>query len=273
MYVTARGGRIYLLTARALNEEVKGAAVEQLRAQVLETQREVAGVNAGITGEPVLEIDEMAQSEKDTTVASVIAFVLVLIIILYGYSEVGRRLKADFCLVVGLAFTMGFTTLAVGHLNILTLTFAPILIGLAIDFGVHLTSRYEEELEKGQPEKQAMEKAMVYTGMGIFTGGFTTAGAFLAMCATNFKGIQEMGIISGGGLVICLVPMMTLLARPAAAPPTQGHGATPGKRARPPRADRAALDGAPSPGDHADPGHVRGRRHPAAQGVVSITTC
>jgi uncharacterized protein len=96
-------------------------------------------------------------------------------------------------------------------LNILTITFVPMLIGLAIDFGVHLVTRYEEEIRHGKTDQQALEKAMVYTGLGIFTGCFTTAGAFLAMGVTNFKGIQEMGIISGGGLLVCLVPMMTLL--------------------------------------------------------------
>src|SRR5262249_3237144 len=49
------------------------------------------------------------------------------------------------------------------------------------------------------------------TGQGIFTGAFTTAGAFLAMAFTSFKGIQEMGIICGGGLLVCLIPMMTML--------------------------------------------------------------
>src|SRR5882724_9865532 len=106
---------------------------------------------------------------------------------------------------------MGFTTLAVGHLNILTITFVPILIGLAIDFGVHLITRYEEELRHGRSDKVSLEKAMVNTGLGIITGAFTTAGAFFAMAFTDFKGIQEMGIISGGGLLICLVPMMTML--------------------------------------------------------------
>jgi len=59
--------------------------------------------------------------------------------------------------------------------------------------------------------KDAMRKAMVVTGLGIVTGCLTTAGAFLAMAATNFRGIQEMGVICGGGMLICLVPMMTLL--------------------------------------------------------------
>ncbi|MCX6906089.1 MAG: MMPL family transporter, partial [Verrucomicrobia bacterium] len=211
MYITYSQGKIYLVTARAINQDSNAPAVDKLRAFVAQTQREVSGVNVGITGEPVLELDEMAQSEKDTSVATVVTFVLVLIIIMYGYGEVTRRIKADFCLLVGLAYTMAFTTLTVGHLNILTVTFAPILIGLAIDFGVHLIARYEEELSHGRPEQEALEKAMVFTGLGIVTGCLTTAGAFLAMCVTNFKGIQEMGIISGGGLLICLLPMMVML--------------------------------------------------------------
>ncbi len=87
----------------------------------------------------------------------------------------------------------------------------PILIGLAIDYGVHLISRYEEELRRGQTREAALTKALVYTGQGIFTGAFTTAGAFLAMYFTDFKGIQEMGVICGGGLLICLIPMITML--------------------------------------------------------------
>ena len=211
MYVTFDHGRIYLVNAHALREDLNFAAVERLRQLVKATQAEVQGLNIGITGEPVLEFDEMAQSKHDATIATVVSLILCALIFIYGYQETGRPLKATFCLVIGLGYTLGFTTLVIGHLNILTITFLPMLIGLCIDFGVHLISRYEEELHRGRTEREALEKAMVYTGMGIFTGCFTTAGAFLAMGLTNFKGIQEMGIISGCGLLICLVPMMTLL--------------------------------------------------------------
>lgn len=211
LYITFGKGRIYLATAQAVSEERRGLAVRRMRELVQETQVEVPGLNVGITGEPVLEHDEMQQSQKDSTLASVISLVIVLIVFVYGYHETGRPLKATLCLLVGLAYTMAFTTATVGHLNILTITFFPILIGLAIDFGVHLITRYEEELRHGRPERLALEKAMVNTGMGIFTGGFTTAGAFFAMAFTDFKGIQEMGIICGGGLLVSLIPMMTLL--------------------------------------------------------------
>ena len=144
-------------------------------------------------------------------VASIVSLVVCALIFIYGYQETGRPVKATLCLIVGLGYTMAFATYAVGHLNILTITFVPILIGLAIDYGVHLISRYEEELRRGRTEHDALVKAIVYTGQGIFTGALTTAGAFLAMAFTNFKGIQEMGIICGGGLLVCLIPMMTML--------------------------------------------------------------
>jgi len=210
-YITFANGRIFLVTAHAPVHDLNGNAVERIRQLIRVTQGEVPGLNVGLTGEPVLEHDEMAQSQRDTTVASIVALVLCALIFIYGYSETGRPVKATICLVVGLAYTLAFATLTVGHLNILTITFVPILIGLAIDFGVHLVTRYEEELRKGRTEPEALTTAMVFTGQGIFVGALTTAGAFLAMWLTNFKGIQEMGIICGGGLLVCFIPMITLL--------------------------------------------------------------
>ena len=211
IYITFNHGRIFLLTTHPPSDDLNGEAIERLRQLIKQTQEEVPGVNVGLTGEPVLDYDQMRQSQKDITLASIVSLVLCALIFIYGYNETGRPIKATFCLVIGLAYTLAFTTLTVGHLNILTITFVPMLIGLAIDFGVHLITRYEEELRHGKTAEAAMTKAMVFTGQGIFTGALTTAGAFLAMAFTHFRGIQEMGVICGGGLLLCFVPMMTLL--------------------------------------------------------------
>lgn len=191
--------------------DVTGDAIDRLRQLIQETRDEVPGVNVGLTGEPVLDHDQMTQSQKDTTVASVVSLFLCALIFIYGYNETGRPIKAAFCLIIGLLYTLAFAALTVGHLNVLTITFVPMLIGLAIDFGVHLITRYEEELRHGKMKKAAIQKALVFTGQGIFTGALTTAGAFVAMIFTHFRGIQEMGIIAGGGLLLCLVPMLTML--------------------------------------------------------------
>jgi hopanoid biosynthesis associated RND transporter like protein HpnN len=226
IYVTYNNARLFVLSAEPTTTNAPGAdAIQQgkdqddhnadcvllLRKLVAQTQLEVTGVNAGVTGMPVLDYDEMVQSQKDTTVASIVSLVICALIFIYGYNETGRPIKATICLIVGLAYTLAFATIVIGHVNILTVTFVPMLVGLAIDFGVHLITRYEEELRLGKSEEAALMTAMVFTGQGIFTGAFTTAGAFLAMWFTRFKGIQEMGLICGGGLVVCFIPMMTLL--------------------------------------------------------------
>jgi hopanoid biosynthesis associated RND transporter like protein HpnN len=235
MYITFAHGQIYLVTARPRATAVVSPAVERMRklmpgfvnlfaaspdvSQAVErmrelmrqTEMEVPGLNVGLTGEPVLDYDEMQQATRDSILASVVTLVISSLIFIYAYKQTGRPLKAVACLIIGLGYTMAFTFLVVGHVNILTVTFAPILIGLAIDFGIHLITRYEEEMRHGRTPVQAVDRATVFTGQGIITGALTTAAAFLAMGLTDFKGIQEMGIISGGGLVLCLIPMMTLL--------------------------------------------------------------
>jgi len=102
-------------------------------------------------------------------------------------------------------------TLTVGRLNILSITIVPILIGLAIDYGVHLIFRYEEEVRHGQSRRLAIGKALGFTGIGVLTNALTIAGAFYCMLLTDFKGVREMGLIAGSGVLVCLVPMLTLL--------------------------------------------------------------
>ncbi|MBL9126938.1 MAG: MMPL family transporter [Verrucomicrobiales bacterium] len=211
IYLTYDGGRLFLLSTRPKHRDVSGDAISRLRHLVAETRLEVPGVNGGVPGGGVLELDEMEQSQPDSIKATVLSLGLVGLIFVLGYNEAARPMKAMFCLLIGLCYSMGYTTLTVGRLNILTITFAPMLVGMAIDFGVHLITRFEEELRNGVHAKLAMRKAMVNTGEGIYSGAFTTAGAFFAMSFTDFAGVREMGIITGGGLLVCLVPMMTML--------------------------------------------------------------
>jgi hopanoid biosynthesis associated RND transporter like protein HpnN len=211
MYLAFDQGQVYLLTVHPRSEALTPKAIEELRRLIGATQFEVTGVNVGLTGEPVLEYDEMRQAGHDSMAASIVAMVLGSVIFIVAYGQAWRPFKAALCLLLGLGCSLGFTTLAIGHLNILTITFAPMLIGLAMDFGIHFISRYEEEMRNRRTETEAIERATALTGRGIIAGGVTMAVAFLAMALTDFRGIQEMGIISGCGVLLCLIPMMTCL--------------------------------------------------------------
>lgn len=211
LYLSFASNQIYAVFASAANEDVEARAVLGMRQLVRETQSFVPGVNAGITGEPVLNYDETHQAGQDVHRAALISLVLVAAIFGVSYRQIRRPIMATVCLLCGIVYTLGFATLAVGHFNLVSITLVPILIGIAIDFGVHLISRFEEELRTGKDQGASARTALVFTGLGIFTSGFTTAGAFLAMMLTDFKGVREMGLISGIGLMVCILPMMTLL--------------------------------------------------------------
>jgi hopanoid biosynthesis associated RND transporter like protein HpnN len=210
-YLAFDRGRVYLLTVEPKSEALTPEAIEELRRLISTTQFEVPGVNVGLTGEPVLEYDEMRQAGRGSMAASIMALVLCSVIFIVAYRQVWRPFKAALCLLIGLGYCLGFTTLAIGHLNILTITFAPMLIGLAMDLGIHFISRYEEEMRDRHTETEAIEQATASTGQGIIAGAVTMAMAFLATALTDFKGIGEMGIISGCGVLLCLIPMMTCL--------------------------------------------------------------
>jgi uncharacterized protein len=210
-YLSFASGKIFVLTAEATDPERETAAIIRLRALVEQTQNEVPGLNLGLTGESVLRHDEMEQARRDTQTATVISLLLTALILMVGYHEFRHPLMATLCLLVGLGYTLGFATLSVGRLNLLSITLVPILIGLAIDFGVHLMSRYEEEVRNGGSSRAAIQQALGFTGVGVVTSALTTAGAFFTMMLADLKGIQQMGLIAGTGMLVCLVPMLTLL--------------------------------------------------------------
>lgn len=186
-------------------------AVEQARQFIAETRKDFPGVTVGLTGEDVISSDEMVTTQSDVETASKIALAGVALLFIIAYQGVVKPLLAVFCLLLGLSWTMGFTTLTIGHLNILSVVFTTILIGLGIDFGIHILERFKEERQKGKEILPALQKTLQGTGKGNFAGAITTAIAFGAMVLTDFIGIVELGWIAGWGILFCMVAMLLVL--------------------------------------------------------------
>jgi len=120
-------------------------------------------------------------------------------------------LRVQIALQLAICWSLGWATLTVGHLNILSVTFAPILIGLADNLGIHLVARYSEERAAGRDFRAAMEVAARQTGPGIVTAGVSVALAFYAVMLANFPGLAELGFIAGSGELLCMIASFTVL--------------------------------------------------------------
>lgn len=121
------------------------AALEALRSHIAEVQRDFPDVNAGVTGGDALSNDEMVAVQHDTMLATVIALAGVAVLFIVAFGQIGRPLLVVAMLMIALGWTLGFATLTVGHLNIFSVSFLPMLVGLGIDVGIHLLARYGEE--------------------------------------------------------------------------------------------------------------------------------
>lgn len=210
-YHTTSGGSVHLLLLRFVERDAESIAL--LRKTVDLAQMAHRNLDVGITGEPLLEYDEMVSSETDSNQSGMLSMVLVAILFGITFRQIARPAAIIGSFTLGAGWTVGFTTLAIGHLNLLTVSFFTILVGSGIDFGIHILMRYEEEFGKHGSSAQALDEALVGTGADIAVSAFATASAFWAVGFTDFKGVSELGIIAGFGILLCLVA--TVLPLPA----------------------------------------------------------
>lgn len=190
-----------------------------------------AGATPKITfagGYAIAQEDE-ALTRTDLQSSLLISFLGVNIL----FFLIFRKLRFLFLMLLPLAmaliWTFGLLQLIYGHVNILTGAFAAVLLGLGIDFAIHLLNLYVGA-SQSQDHARALHFALTQSGRAILMGGLTTAVAFFALGISSFRGFQELGIITGIGILACLTAMLLVL--PALLAWQQGS-AVPSGSARP----------------------------------------
>ena len=214
-YLTSKDDRFFFLLVDSRTQGdsfVKhNASIQALRAHIAAVQNDFPDVQAGVTGGDALNNDEMVAAQRDTMWATLLALLSVAVLFIVAFRQIWRPLLVMSMLILALCWTLGLTTLTVGQLNILSISFLPLLIGLGIDFGIHLLARFGEERDVHNDFDTALQTAFVRTGPGVAAAALTTALAFYAVTLTDFQGLSELGIIAGSGMLLCLAASFTVL--------------------------------------------------------------
>lgn len=172
---------------------------------------EFPSVSVRITGETALEHEELESVSQGATLSGIISFVLVCIVQLIGVRSVRLLVITYIVLTMGLILTAGFAAITVGHLNVISIAFASLYIGLGVDYAVHICLYYRERKARGYSNTEAIRLSMKGVGSSLFLCALTTALGFLAFIPTDYSGVSELGIISGGGIFIGLLISLTAL--------------------------------------------------------------
>jgi hopanoid biosynthesis associated RND transporter like protein HpnN len=190
-------------------------SIDALRALLERTGAKYPALTFGLTGLPVLNNDEMIASQDDSSRASWLALAGVVVLFLIAYRGLRYPLMTVSVLLVGNAWALGWLTLTVGHLNILSSAFAVMLIGIG-DYGVLWVMRFVQERRAGLAPAEATRRTGLAVGPSILTAAVTTALAFYAAMFAELQAVAELGWIAGSGVLLCalacFVVMPALLA-------------------------------------------------------------
>ena len=220
----APGGRLAFILVSPVTDpanplNANKASVDRLRSLVSEVERHHKNLEMGVTGLPVLEHDEMEASQGDTTRSSWLAFVGVLVLYVVVFRTWQAPVISAVPLLLGTVMALGWAALTVGHLNLLSATFAVMLIGMG-DYSVLYVSRYLAECSIQENHGQALEATARSLGGSVATAALTSALAFMAAMLSDFQAVAELGWIAGSGLLFCagaalaLVPALLTLLKP-----------------------------------------------------------
>lgn len=165
------------------------------------------GVTYRITGNAALNTEELQSVKLGGTTAGIISGIGILALLIWGLRGVRPVLATLAVLISGLVLSLGFAALAVGQLNLLSVAFAVLFIGLAVDFSIHFALRVRE----AGGGVEAVRAAAASVGPSIALSAVAAAVGFLSFLPTDYRGLAELGIIAGGSMAIALALNLTLL--------------------------------------------------------------
>ena len=174
------------------------------------------GIRVRITGNPVLNYEEMMGLMRDIGLGGVVTFFFVVFVLLRAFHSWRLVLAAIITLLAGLVWTGAFAAAAVGALNIISIAFGILFIGLGVDFTIHIGMAYIDGLRRqpdpADPEAhaRALDYAIDQVGSSLILCTLTTVIGFYVFIPTDNLGVAQLGLIAGSGMMINLLLTTTL---------------------------------------------------------------
>src|ERR1019366_3371767 len=169
------------------------------------------GARVRLTG-PVPIANEEYATVQDGAIRNGIGTVIVVLVILWLALHSAKIIFAVFVnLFIGLSITTAAGLMMVGSLNLLSIAFAVLFIGLGVDFGIQYSVRYRSERFKTDDLTQALVQAADRASIPLSLAAMATASGFLSFLPTDYKGISELGEIAGAGMLVAFLTSITVL--------------------------------------------------------------
>ena len=164
-----------------------------------------------LTGSVALDDEEFSSVAQGAAIGLGGSFLLVVVWLFAAVRSWRLTVPIALTLVLGLLLTTGFAAVAVGTLNLISVAFAILFVGIAVDFAIQFTVRFRERRHVHPGVIDALRETGRGSGSQILVASLATASGFLAFTPTKFTGVAQLGIIAGGGMLIAFLTTLTFL--------------------------------------------------------------
>lgn len=164
-----------------------------------------------ITGSVALDDEEFSSVAQGAALGLGLSFVLVIVWLFAAVRSWRLTVPIALTLVMGLLLTTGFAAVTVGTLNLISVAFAILFVGIAVDFAIQFTVRFRQRRHTHPEVIEALAETGRSSGAQILVASLATASGFLAFTPTKFVGVAQLGVIAGGGMLIAFICTLTLL--------------------------------------------------------------
>ena len=201
LMVRPRGSSRDTAFVAGLYREVTGIA-----AKVSDGSGTDAGITVGLAGGYASAAEATGVIWRDMVISFASSFVLVLLLVYLAFRPPPAVLGVFvLTLFAALSWTLLFAYLMYGGLNIVTSIVAAMLIGLYVDYMILTYHRFHGEIRGGRSPLQALETTFSETGKALISSSATTSVAFFSVVVTSFRGLHELGVVAGFGILFCLL--------------------------------------------------------------------
>ncbi|HVM78535.1 MAG TPA: MMPL family transporter [Stellaceae bacterium] len=169
------------------------------------------GVRVRLTGPVPLGDEEFASVTEGAGFSTGLAFGLICLLLFLALRSVRLVVPILITLAMGLVITAAFAALMVHALNLISVAFAVLFIGIAVDFGIQFSVRYRSERHDHDDFAEALRRTAHGIGAPLAIAALTTAVGFLSFVPTAYIGVSDLGLISGAGMVVALALNLTVL--------------------------------------------------------------
>ena len=169
------------------------------------------GYNVRLTGKPALSVEQIRSIESGMGLAGVLSLILVALLLIAALRSGRLILAVLLVLMAGLFVTAGLAAIFIGTLNLISVAFAVLFIGLGVDSGIHFALRYRAIAAGGVPTEQALTEATRQVGPAMTLAALCAIIGFLSFLPTDYRGMAELGAIAAAGMAVSLMANLSLL--------------------------------------------------------------